>query len=352
MKRAPKQYLNYCSWPAIDQALWKEAFAPAAGPFDDGGPGAHLSERTIHQLRYAYGKFLYFLSIEHDHLLKRNPAERINGKIIEEFVKWQPASCGGVTISIYLLHLWLALRNLYPKSNWSWLLGIRNRIKARAKVKREQHHLVTSEKLYELGIKLMDDALASGGPPTSWRVQTAFRDGLIIALLALIPLRRRTLEALRIGKQLVRSGDQWVLDIPAEDVKTKRPLDYPLSPELSRRMDIYVNKIRSKTAGADTHDYLWASSRGRPLKGQVIYNAVRRRTRKAFGFAINLHRFRRAAATFWSVQDPVNVRGVKDLLGNVSFATTEKYYIMTQSRLAGRALARAIDDLRSEGPRR
>jgi integrase/recombinase XerD len=183
-------------------------------------------------------------------------------------------------------------------------------------------------------------------------VQTAFRDGLIIALLALIPLRRRTLEALRIGKQLVRSGDQWVLDIPAEDVKTKRPLDYPLSSELSRRIDIYVNKIRSKTAAADTHDYLWASSRGRPLKGQVIYNAVRRRTCKAFGFAINLHRFRRAAGTFWSIQDPVNVRGVKDLLGHASFATTEKYYMMAQSRHAGRTLARTFDGLRSEGRRR
>jgi hypothetical protein len=166
-------------------------------------------------------------------------------------------------------------------------------------------------------------------------VQTAFRDGLIIALLALIPLRRRTLEVLRIGTQLVRSCDQLVLDIRAEDVKTKRPLDYPLSPELLRRIDIYINKIRSKTAGADTHDYLWASSRGRPLKGQVIYNAVRRRTRKAFGFAINLHRFRRAAGTFWSIHDPVNVRGVKDLLGHASFATTEKYYIMAQSRLGG-----------------
>ena len=31
-----------------------------------------------------------------------------------------------------------------------------------------------------------------------------YRDGLIIALLALIPLRRRTLAALRIGKHLVK----------------------------------------------------------------------------------------------------------------------------------------------------
>jgi hypothetical protein len=39
-----------------------------------------------------------------------------------------------------------------------------------------------------------------------------------------------------------------------------------------------------------------------------------------------------AAATLWSNRDPANVRGVKDLLGNASFGTTEKYYIMAQSR--------------------
>jgi hypothetical protein len=58
--------------------------------------------------------------------------------------------------------------------------------------------------------------------------------------------------------------------------------------------------------------FLWASGRSRAMNGAVINNAVRERTRKALGFPINLHRFRRAAATLWSVQDPVNVRGVKD----------------------------------------
>jgi integrase/recombinase XerD len=160
-------------------------------------------------------------------------------------------------------------------------------------------------------------AFSSGGKPvTSWRVQTAFRDGLAIALTAAFVPRRRTLAALRIGKQLKKIGDLWFLDIPSEDVKTKRPLDYPISPQLSRRINIYVNEIRPFIAGAKTHDYLWASARGHPMQGGVIYNAVRRRTRKAFGFPVNLHRFRAAAGTFWSVQDPENVRGVKDLLGH------------------------------------
>ncbi len=78
-----------------------------------------------------------------------------------------------------------------------------------------------------------------------------------------------------------------------------------------------------------------------------IYNAVRRRTKKAFGFAVNLHRFRHAAASLWSIQDPVNVRGAKDLLGQASFGIFEKHYIMGQSRLAGRVLAYAVDAART-----
>jgi integrase len=63
---------------------------------------------------------------------------------------------------------------------------------------------------------------------------------------------------------------------------------------------------------------------------------------QGLGLSVNLHQFRHAAATFWSIQDPANVRGAKDLLGHPSFGTTEKHYIMAQSRLAGRPLARAI----------
>jgi integrase/recombinase XerD len=352
MRATTKLYLHYSEWPCSDKALWQQAFEPKVDLFDDEGAGARLSERSVQQLQYAYGKFLYFISAEHGDLLKRTPARRLSAEIVAEYVSWQPETCGTVTLSLYLYHLWLALRYLCPRDDWRWLLVIAKRIKARAKPKPEKHHLVTSATLYNLGMRLMDAALACGKPPTSWRVQTGFRDGLIIALLALIPLRRWTLSALRIGKQLIKSGDQWFLDIPAEDVKSKQPLDYPISQELSERIDVYVKQIRSETAGADEHDYLWACSRGGPMRERGIYGAVRRRTRKALGFPINLHRFRRAAATFWSIQDPGNVRGVKDLLGHTDFATTEKYYIMAQSRLAGRALARAISRVANGMPPR
>ena len=94
--------------------------------------------------------------------------------------------------------------------------------------------------------------------------------------------------------------------------------------------------------GADKHDGLWASNKGRRMGQNLINETVRKRTRKAFGFPVNYTVSAMRAATHWSIQDPANVRGAKDLLGHSSFKTTEKHCIMAQSRLAGRALARAI----------
>jgi integrase len=225
-----------------------------------------------------------------------------------------------------------------------WLLTIIKLIAAQAKPRPEKHHLVTSETLYALGIHLMDRAIVNDVAAKKEYVKNAvdYRDGLMVALLALIPLRRRTLAALRIGMSLLKSGNLWALDIPAEDIITKRPLEYPISAKLSGRIDLYLDQFRCRIAGAGAHDFLWASKQSRPIAETSINAIVARRTHAALGFSVNPHRFRRAAATFWSCRDPANVRGVKDLLGHASFSTTEKHYIMAQSRVAGRALARAI----------
>jgi integrase len=144
----------------------------------------------------------------------------------------------------------------------------------------------------------------------------------------------------------VKTGDLWGLDIPAADTKNRRPLDYPIPAELSARIDLYLERFRSRIPGTERHTSVWASNQGRPMCAMAISIAVRKRTKKAFGFAVNLHRFRHAAASFWSIQDPANVRGAKDLLGQASFGITEKHYIMAQSRVAGRVLARAVDAAR------
>ena len=170
-----------------------------------------------------------------------------------------------------------------------------------------------------------------------------YRDGLIITLLAAVPLRKRTLAALTVNRHLIKIGADWLLDIPAPDTKTRRAMEFPIPAVLSEPIDRYLNKFRAAITGADKHHGLWPSAKGHPMCGGAIYDAVRRRTMVGLGLSINLHRFRGAAGTLWSMVDPANVRGVKDLLGHTDFGTTERHYIGARSRLAGRALAKALE---------
>ena len=64
---------------------WNAAFK-AGDPFDDCGPAAHLADRTRQDLRYRYGCFLGFLAAQHPDLLARPPAERLNPRIIAQYV--------------------------------------------------------------------------------------------------------------------------------------------------------------------------------------------------------------------------------------------------------------------------
>jgi integrase len=344
MSQSIRKQLAHADWPYEDRCAWNLAFKTGE-LFDHNGPGAHLAPTTREALHFAYAGFLGFLTLQHPILLDRAPASRVDREIVGQFVDHLRASCRDVTIVTRLHHLRLALRLICPELDWTWLLIVTKRLAAQAQRHPDRHHLVTSDRLYALGFELMERAVerskATGSVSIACPLE--FRDGLIIALLAAVPLRRRTLAALRIGKHLVKHGDIWAIDIPAQDAKARRPLDYPVSIELSEHIDVYLGQFRKRIPGANDHDGLWASSQGRPLHANAIASTIGQRTRSAFGFPVNLHRFRHAAATFWSMRDPANVRGAKDLLGHASFGMTEKYYVMAQSRIAGRALASAID---------
>ena len=347
MPRGVKLMLSIANWPARDRGRWEAAFK-TGDRFDESGPGAHLAPKTRQGLRESYGRFLAFVLAIHADRIMDPPEARIDPGIVVEYVAWRSRSCGERAIASDLDHLRCALKLICPDTDLSWLLKIIRRIAAAAPRRAGKYHLVTSDRLYLVGIELMDRAVADADVAQCISKSHAlqYRDGLIIALLALIPLRSRTFAALRIGEHLAKAGDLWALDIPASDTKSARALDYPISSEMSARIDVYLDHFRGRIPGADNHPSPWASNKECPMSPDAIYRTVCNRTKEALGFAVNLHRFRHAAASFWSMHDPVNVRGSKDLLGHVSFGTTEKYYVMGQSRLAGRALAQAVDALR------
>jgi integrase/recombinase XerD len=347
MSRASKKQLPLQDWPDNDRQCWEVVFKPG-DLFDEPNRGAHLAPPTREALRVSYAQYLRFISDHHKELLDRPPEARINRQLIAEYVSQLRKTNQASSVVSTLNHLRLALRLICPNVDWSWLLTITKRIAAVAPLKIRKQPSVTSERLYLLGIRLMDDAVADARrhDEISKRTAMEYRDGLLIALLALFIPRRRTVTAMRIGKQLVRGGELWALAIPPEDTKNRQVLEFSISADVSRRIDVYLEEFRVRLPGSNSHDGLWGSNKRGPMSDSAIYDAVRRRTKAAFGFAVNLHRFRHAAGKFWSIQDPVNVKGVKDLMGHRSYdKTTDKYYVMGQSRLAGRALTKALDGM-------
>jgi site-specific recombinase XerC len=345
MPRLSKLQLPFAQWPNEDQQAWDKAFRPG-DLFDDDKGGAHLSAATRSALRVSYAQYLRFVSENHSELLAKPPQARLNRELIAEYVARMRKTNRDLSIATSLRHLRSALRLICSKEDWAWLLTITKRIAVAAPRKPKRLGLVSSDQLYLLGIELMDKSVAEEDNQRELSKANAmqYRDGLLIALLSMVAPRRRTLAALKHGTHLIRSGNLWELEIPPEDVKGKRALDFTLSADLSRRIDLYLRKFRPRLPGADRHAGLWPSNKGGPMSANAIYHTVCRRTKTAFGYRVNPHRFRHAAGTLWSIEDPENVRGLKDLLGHASYEkTTETHYVMGQSRVAGRALAKAID---------
>ncbi len=346
MPRVSKLQLPFAEWPEEDRRRWDEAFQPG-DLFDEIKRGAHLSSATRNALRVSYAQYLRFVEEKYPSLLRNPPEQRIDRAKLAEYVALLRRTNQDVSVVASLHHLRLALRLICPKEDWSWLLTVIKRIAACAPRSAKRYGLVSSDQLYMLGLELMDKAIALSDEyqMVSKAVAAQYRDGLLIAVLAGTGMRRRTVTALRLGSHLVKHGELWSLEIPARDVKGKRPLDPYVSRELSTRIDLYLQRFRLWLPSAEAHDGLWPSNKAGPMTGDAIYSAVYKRTKEALGFGVNLHRFRHASGMLWSIEDPENIRGVKDFLGHTSFKATDGHYLMSQSRMAGRTLARAIDNL-------
>ena len=128
-----------------------------------------------------------------------------------------------------LHHLRMALGLISPETDWSWLKTIAKRIESRATPLPSRSGEVTTAQLFALGIQLMTEAQNSAvAAGHISRVDApTYRDGLIVALLAAVPLRKRTLAALTIDQHLIKIGADWLLDIPAQDTKARRAMEFP-----------------------------------------------------------------------------------------------------------------------------
>jgi integrase/recombinase XerD len=196
-----------------------------------------------------------------------------------------------------------------------------------------------SDELLGLGLDLIDRGALKHGLPAA----ILHRDGLMIALLALVPLRRRNMAGLRLHKNLIEVDGRWIISFDAYETKTHAVFELGWPDELHASLKNYLDVHRPFLASLPgrwskpVNDFLWVSSDGSPMTQMAIYDRFRQHTAEAFGVAINPHLFRDAAATTPAMVDPEHVRVAAPLLGHRTFTTTERHYQQARTLEAHRA---------------
>jgi hypothetical protein len=353
MARRRGVIVNVAHWPAADRAAWQHAIE-RAGLFDGVGAAAHWSEGSRKSVTYGYGRWIGFLREAAPESLMLAPQARVTPDQVRFYIDLLHGEVASGAVFDYLKHLYDAIRVMAPDDDWSWLKRAVWRLDQQIVRKPKQHRVVLSHRLVALGVELMDEAdLAAERSRLEGPIR--YRDGLIVALLALRPLRRRNIAMIRIGKHLQRVGSAYVLVFEPHETKTRRALEYQVPKRLTPYLARYLADIRPRFPGADSHDGLWASAKGRPMTDGAIAARVGVVTRERFGHAVNLHLFRDCAATTMADRAPGEVLEVGGLLGDSDPRTVERHYnqatMLDASRRYQGMLGEIVDDLARAGTR-
>jgi len=192
--------------------------------------------------------------------------------------------------------------------------------------------LVLTEVLLEGGLTLMAEAEGSKTLSPLGKAHH-FRDGLMIAMLALHPIRIRNFADLRIGGNLIIINSAWWITLSATETKEDRPdarrIDEVLAPDLTRYLDEHRPVLARNNEGSNA---LWLSANdGRPMTCNGVAAAISRTTLKALGVEVSPHMFRSAAASSAAIYASQTPHLGSALLHHRDRRVTEEHYNLASS---------------------
>jgi integrase/recombinase XerD len=241
----PRLHLPYRQWPAADRSLWERAMGSDDDPFAQAA-GARLTKASQHCYLFAWRRFLGFLAIHEPTALDEAPAERLTIERVRAFRAHLAETNTPLSVAAVVDGVYKAARIMMPERDWTWLKAVKARLYRAAPAHGQRGPVITSVQLLDLGQQLMEESKPT--PSTAIRMDDAvrYRDGMLFALVAFIPMRRKNLAALEIGRHLVREGDGWFVIIPGEETKTGTPIEVPVPELLESYLAIYLGTIRPR----------------------------------------------------------------------------------------------------------
>jgi integrase len=325
-------------WPASDQHAHEEACRPGSR-FKPGGPASYLAEVSRKDIWGRYGAFLGFLQRTGCLDTDAEAAAQVTPANVEAYLTDLKGRVRSVTVWNCIYKLRRAAELLTPTANFSWLAEIEQDVALVMVPRSKFERLVLSQHLLEAGLTLIAEGIGSSTSNIARAVLV--RNGLMIALLALHPIRLKNFVALEIGTTFKEVQGSWWIILPSSHTKSRRPDERRVTERLNWAIEAYLNQWRPVLIGSEPlSQRLWISSTtGRPLTYKNLGTLISKITRETLGVDVSPHLFRTAAASTAAIYGGDTPGLGSAVLNHIHRQVTDEDYNRASSMQAAEAYA-------------
>jgi integrase len=337
-----RQTLYVHEWPSAEQSAWQDVCRPSRR-LKKGGSGSHLCVVSLEDFARRYGRFLGFL-MRTGRLNPNAPAaSQVTPVNVEAYIADFAGKVSSVTAWNCIYKLRRAAQLLSSSTDFTWLIEIEKDFELLQEPKSKFDRIVTAEQLVEAGLTLIIEA--NELTHTEFKRARGIRNGLMLVLLALCPIRPKNFAALEIGKTLKQIRGRWWITLPGGSTKMKKPEERPVAEWLNPYIALYLNEARPVLLDGSQFDTnaLWISSKTRqPMTARKVGSLITQITQETIGVGISPHLFRTADATTVAEACGDMPHLASALLGHSNPNITEEHYIRPSSLSAGGELAAIV----------
>ena len=351
--------LPLACWPQADRDTWQQACRPHVR-LRRGGAAAGMKPVTQADLARRYGYFL-------DHLDRRGVLDlaapagaQVTPGAVESFLAEVRSIWRSVTQAQSTYKLRRMAEILAPERDFSWLREIEKDLALVACPRDRFDRIVTTEVLVEAGLALIKEAELAVHRRRRWRA-TQLRNGLMIALLALHPIRSKNFAALSLSRSFVRQGDSWCIHLGSKETKSGRPDVRRVDRDLNRAVALYLTWSRPVLLGRDDFmigtveqgqpdpflsGALWIGEKGEALTIGAVELAIAQTTEMTLGIRMRPHDFRRCAAVTAAFRGSDMPHLASAVLQHRDRRVTDEHYNRSSSMLAGMKFGEMVSEIR------
>ena len=319
--------LDRSEWHNYERRCWDMVILPRLR-------SAQLRESSIAGYYYTYCTWLGFLRTVNSFEQAASPLRLTERHSVKIFIEQISERASAATAFIEAQRLRGLLITFNETADTEILDRIIDRLRFEAKAaKRAADPEVDAQILLTIGYDLIaavDKMMTQMSKRQAGAI--TWRDGFMIALLALRPLRIHNFASLRLQYNLIISCDTAWFRFGKAAMKNGHVLEVPYPAELLPQLYRYIRHIRPVLLEDRSSSHLWLSRLGLPMRDAVVRRIIKDRTAEALGYPVSPHGFRHAAVTYLAKVHPESIATASDLLGHSDPKTTEAYYNLIPPR--------------------